>query len=399
MSLLGSKIKGHRQKTAASARESVEDPQTNHELGQPLAAERWKLAINLTGGLVALAVAGLIAATAAAASGPPKQTSNPTLQPGQEASVGDTLSISNGGWSGNPTSYSYQWKRCDPVGDRQNCVTIQGATSQSYKVRKADVNHKLDAIVTATNADGSASSDASSDVIADAAPPTNKTRPAISGSASVGSTLSTNNGSWLGATSFSYAWQQCDQNGNKCATISGATGKTYGVRSADVGHELRVQVTAQNKYGSARSDSNLTAVVTSNTTTATVTTPPPAGSTITVDKVSLPDRLIVDKLSFSPNPTRTRGPIVARFHVSDTQGHSIHGALVYALGLPYSWLRHATETPTDAGGWATISLQPTAAMPLHRGGALVVFVRARKPGDNLLAGVSTRRLVQEGISR
>jgi hypothetical protein len=26
-----------------------------------------------------------------------------------------------------------------------------------------------------------------------------------------------------------------------------------------------------------------------------------------------------------------------------------------------------------------------------------VFVRARKPGDNLIAGVSTRRLVQEPI--
>jgi hypothetical protein len=26
-----------------------------------------------------------------------------------------------------------------------------------------------------------------------------------------------------------------------------------------------------------------------------------------------------------------------------------------------------------------------------------VFVRARKPGDNLLAGVSTRRLVQDSI--
>ena len=41
-------------------------------------------------------------------------------------------------------------------------------------------------------------------------------------------------------------------------------------------------------------------------------------------------------------------------------------------------------------------MSPTANMPLRRG-ALVVFVRARKPGDNLLAGVSTRRLVQVSI--
>ena len=41
-------------------------------------------------------------------------------------------------------------------------------------------------------------------------------------------------------------------------------------------------------------------------------------------------------------------------------------------------------------------MNPTANMPL-KPGALVVFVRARKPGDNLLAGVSTRRLVQVSI--
>ena len=42
-------------------------------------------------------------------------------------------------------------------------------------------------------------------------------------------------------------------------------------------------------------------------------------------------------------------------------------------------------------------MHPTSSMLLNRGGALVLFVRARKPGDDLLAGVSTRRLVQVGI--
>ena len=38
-------------------------------------------------------------------------------------------------------------------------------------------------------------------------------------------------------------------------------------------------------------------------------------------------------------------------------------------------------------------MQPTYRLPLKRS-AVVMFVRARKPGGSLLAGVSTRRLVQ-----
>jgi hypothetical protein len=51
---------------------------------------------------------------------------------------------------------------------------------------------------------------------------------------------------------------------------------------------------------------------------------------------------------------------------------------------------------TGPDGWATIQFFPTRLMPLHRA-AVVFFVRARKPGDNLLAGVTARRLVQVRI--
>ena len=49
-----------------------------------------------------------------------------------------------------------------------------------------------------------------------------------------------------------------------------------------------------------------------------------------------------------------------------------------------------------ANGWATVSLQPAQFFP--RKGYLVLFVRARVEGQDLLAGTSTRRLVQVTIA-
>jgi hypothetical protein len=80
--------------------------------------------------------------------------------------------------------------------------------------------------------------------------------------------------------------------------------------------------------------------------------------------------------------------------VTDTRGFVVRGALVYMLGLPYGRIANVPEQETGTDGWITFQVQPTAQLPLVNGGALVVFVRARKPGESLLAGVSTRRLVQ-----
>ena len=122
------------------------------------------------------------------------------------------------------------------------------------------------------------------------------------------------------------------------------------------------------------------------------------GAAIAVTQVSLPNRLVVDQVQFSPNPARSRTPITARFHVSDTRGFSNSGALVYALGLPYGWVYPAAETATDGTGWATISLQPTRNMPL-RPDDLVLFVRARKPGDNILAASRREGWCRRGSSK
>jgi len=53
-----------------------------------------------------------------------------TAQPGQ------TLSASPGSWSNSPSSFAYQWLRCDTSGIY--CFDIGAATGQSYGVSTLD---------------------------------------------------------------------------------------------------------------------------------------------------------------------------------------------------------------------------------------------------------------------
>jgi hypothetical protein len=92
--------------------------------------------------------------------------------------------------------------------------------------------------------------------------PQNTVRPTITGTARVGDELTASTGDWSGAPDrFEYQWQRCDPDGIGCTDVSGATGKTYGVRSVDRQNRLRVVVTAINTAGSAKATSGQTRIV------------------------------------------------------------------------------------------------------------------------------------------
>jgi hypothetical protein len=93
--------------------------------------------------------------------------------------------------------------------------------------------------------------------------PRNTARPTVSGTARQGELLTASTGTWSGATpmTFAYRWLRCDSNGASCASISGATSKTYTLTSADVGNRLRVRVRASNSTGAGAATSLATAVV------------------------------------------------------------------------------------------------------------------------------------------
>ena len=64
---------------------------------------------------------------------------------------GQTLSASTGTWSNTPTTYAYQWRRCDTAG--ANCANV-GTGTASYLLAAADVGSTIRVIVTATNGTG-----------------------------------------------------------------------------------------------------------------------------------------------------------------------------------------------------------------------------------------------------
>jgi hypothetical protein len=193
---------------------------------------------------------------------PPQNTAPPTIS--GNAQLGQTLSASNGSWTGTPPiAYGYQWWRCDPVG--AGCVDIVPAASATYTLTSADVGSTLRVAVTASNSAGSATATSAQTavVIAAVVPPANTSLPTISGTLRDGQTVTASPGTWTGTAPITYAyqWRRCDSAGANCADIAGATAQTYALVSADVGRTIRISVAASNGAGASSATSGATGVV------------------------------------------------------------------------------------------------------------------------------------------
>jgi hypothetical protein len=193
------------------------------------------------------------------------------------AEVGATLTTTQGTWTGNPTSYAYEWQRCTAT-----CVAIGGAVNSTYVPTVADTSAKVRVQVTATNGLGSGTAASSTTTVIGL--PAVVTKPAISGSLTVGSTLTTTTGTWTGnPTSYAYQWQRCDSTGANCVPLSGTDSPTYVTTVDDTDARLRVQVTASNTLGSGIAISATTTPVgrPANVTAPKITGRAEVGATLT----------------------------------------------------------------------------------------------------------------------
>jgi hypothetical protein len=232
--------------------------------------------------------------------------------------------------------------------------------------------------------------------------PKNTAPPTITGKAQVGSLLNSDDGTWTGTPppTLTYQWRSCSDTGANCKDIVGATGNEYTQKAADQGNTIRIQVTGKNADGTDIATSVPTAVI-----AAASATPAPsttgcvklaAGATAAdVVDVSSPARLQIDQMQASPGViTRGTGEFTVKFHVSSTCGDPVKGAQVYATGVPYGMISAPGQQTTDGNGFVSMQFRTLAGFPATpRQQLLVMFVRASKPGENVLAGISTRRLV------
>jgi hypothetical protein len=235
---------------------------------------------------------------------------------------------------------------------------------------------------------------------ASTAGPTNQSPPTISGTAQEGQKLTSSTGTWKGSgkLSYDYQWRRCDGNGGSCSNITGATDKTYTLKKVDVDNTLRVRVTATDSTGSTSATSVPTAVVTAAPAPPPTTSngcPTSGSGTLDVKDVSLPARLSIDGQQVSPTTiSRSTQDLVVKFHVSACNGRSISGALVYAAAVPFEQFSVPPEATTGNDGWATLTMHQSRYFPASaRQQLLAVLARARKPGEDVLGGISTRRLV------
>lgn len=80
----------------------------------------------------------------------PAATTPPALAGSPVA--GQTLTASVGAWTGAPTAFAYQWRRCTA-----QCAAIVGAAAATYTLTPDDIGASISLVVTATGRGGSTS--------------------------------------------------------------------------------------------------------------------------------------------------------------------------------------------------------------------------------------------------
>jgi hypothetical protein len=231
--------------------------------------------------------------------------------------------------------------------------------------------------------------------------PVNTKPPSLVVVPAVGSMLDVTRGEWSPADSkLTYLWLFC-KGGSDCTEPNQPPYPDPGgflLERSEIGYSFQAREFATDPVNGAQAhaDSEVSPVTIEPQGDLGFTGCPSAPDTngLSVTQIQPPARLLIDRHTSSPAViTRSTQRLTLRFHVVACNGLNVQGALLYATPTPYEQFV-GSEHATNADGWATITLTRQRFFPATpRQQNLIVFARARKPGEDLLGGVSTRRLV------
>jgi hypothetical protein len=184
---------------------------------------------------------GTVTKGGGAAPAVPVNTVLPAISgPNNPPQVGDTLTATNGTWTGEPSEFAYVWQR-----NAGEWSTIPDAALQTYEVVFDDDGAIIRVQVTAANGSGSsdpAFSEATSTVID---PPQNQSSPTIAGNEINSTSEVTDVGTWTGSPdTFTYQWFLSG------VPLGGETASTWSIAGSS-SEEFYCEVTAHNADGAS----------------------------------------------------------------------------------------------------------------------------------------------------
>ena len=190
-------------------------------------------------------------ATVAVARLPFTTTPVPTITvPVGGVKVGQTLTASEGTWAPLQDSFSYVWKiantNISPTA-ATGWTVISGAVNRTYELQPADADKFIMVEVTGIKAGYTSTprSVASATVAVARLTFTSTATPTNTGTLTVDSILTANEGDWAPTPdSYTYTWMSSATAGGTYAAISGATAKTYKLKTTDRTKFLKVVITA-----------------------------------------------------------------------------------------------------------------------------------------------------------
>ncbi|HET7449750.1 MAG TPA: invasin domain 3-containing protein, partial [Gaiellaceae bacterium] len=291
--------------------------------------------------------------------------------------VGQTLTAATGTWSNSPTSYAYQWVRCDSAG--ANCTAIAGATASTYVLTSSDSGSTIRVQVTGVNALGTGQTAQSAQTVLVPSPDGSGTLTTPTSSVTAGSTGNTITFTYTAATgglssgkvqlTIPTGWTAPSLTTSNAGYTTASTG-TVGVAGQVVtvtGVTLAGGATMTITYGSKASGGpGATAYTTAGAQTWSAAEASTSGGTITA-LASSPSITInpaaANKLAWSQQPTSTgAGSTISpspTVTVQDTYGNTVtssSASITVAIGTnPGGGTLSGTKTVSASSGVATFS--------------------------------------------